>query len=99
MKSQSQVSDLTELRAIESKLKYSLRPVAPRPDFVQELQQQLFQQFQKLPALTKFSLSYFIWLALVLILTVLLLFALSMRILVFIVSMFSLLSKFFQQPK
>ena len=99
MKSQARLSDRAELSAIESKLKYSLRPVAPHPDFVQELQQQLFQQFHKLPALTKFSLSYFIWRSLVLLLAILLLFAMSVRMLVFLVSMFSLLSKIFQRPK
>jgi len=93
MKADAKVGELQDFRRIESKLKYSLRPVAPRQEFVLELQQQLYQQFHMLPALTKFSISYFIWIGLTLILALMMIFTVSARLFLLIITVFSLLNK------
>ena len=93
MKADSRAVDLQDFRTIESKLKYSLRPVAPRQEFVLDLQQRLNQQFHMLPALTRFSLSYFIWIGLTILLALVMFFAVSVRLLVFVATLFSLLKK------
>lgn len=93
MKADARAGELQDFHRIESRLRYSLRPVAPRQEFVQELQQQLYQQYRLLPALTKFSLSYVIWIGLTIILAFMMIFGLGMRLLVFIVAIVSLLNK------
>ena len=93
MRADVRAGDFQDMSRIESKLKYSLRPVAPRQEFVQELQQQLYQQFRLLPALTKFSLSYVIWIGLTVILAMMMIFAVGIRLLVFFAAIVSLLNR------
>jgi len=93
MRADVRAGDIQDMSRIESKLKYSLRPVAPRQEFVQDLQQQLYQQFRLLPALTKFSLSYVIWIGLTVILAMMMIFAVGIRLLVFFAAIVSLLNR------
>ena len=59
-----------DLRAIETRLQRSLRPVSPRPDFITDLRKQLVNQLQVLPTISRFGRSSVLWLALLLVLLI-----------------------------
>ena len=86
-----------DLATIELALRHTMHPVAPRRDFVVELQSQLYNQFGNLPALTRFSISYFIWIFLILLFSATLLFTLGIRITVLCVTAITMLQKMRRQ--
>lgn len=88
-----------DLRAIETRLQRSLRPVSPRPDFITDLRKQLVNQLQVLPTISRFGRSSVLWLGLLLVLLIFSVFLLSLRAAILLLSIFSLFRQFQRQNK
>jgi hypothetical protein len=76
-----------------------LRPVTPRPDFISDLQKQLFNQLQVLPTISHFGRTSVLWLGLLLILLVFSAFLLSLRAAVLMLSFLTLFQQYQRQKQ
>ena len=81
---------------LESQLESSLLPVAPRPDFVRDLGQQLASQFRIIPTVPDFSKSYVLWFALALLFSIFIVVMFSIRAVIVLVGIVNLL---YQSPQ
>jgi hypothetical protein len=86
-----------DLRAIETRLQRSLRPVSPRPDFITDLRKQLVNQLQVLPTISRFGSSSVLWLALLLVLLFFTMFLLSLRAVILLFSIITLFQQYRRQ--
>ncbi len=88
-----------ELSAIESRLIKTLKPVAPREDFVLGLKEKLVRQMQMLPYLTRFSRSYVLLMALLLIVLGLTLLLLILRAIITLIGVTKLYQYYQKRDK
>jgi hypothetical protein len=88
-----------DLNAIETRLQRSLRPVSPRPDFINDLRTQLVKQLQVLPTISRFGRSSVLWLALLLILLVFGVFLMSLRAAILMFSFVTLFQQYQNQSR
>jgi hypothetical protein len=96
-KDQPVSNESQDLRAIETRLQRSLRPVSPRPAFIKDLRKQLVSQLQVLPTISHFGRSSVLWLGLLFMLLVFSLLLLSLRAAVVLFGLLSMFQHYQQQ--
>jgi hypothetical protein len=90
-------SESQDLSVIETRLQRSLRPVSPRPDFIKDLRNQLINQLQVLPTISRFGRSSVLWLAFLSILLVFGVLLMSLRAAILLLSFFTLFQQYQRQ--